>query len=107
MRAIGGVMPILEKQSPNQRARTGRIVHIVANIFLLAFLPSSFSLRAGAAKTSFSGPVNYTFGKAPYEVVVDDFNGDGMPDLIVLSIDGNDLNVFLGKGDGTFRPAIT
>ena len=79
---------------------------VIANILFLACLLSSFSVWAEAANTSFSPPVSYTVGQAPSEVVVDDFNGDGIPDLVILSLIGNGLNVLLGKGDGTFQAAI-
>lgn len=36
-------------------------------------------------------------------VVVADFNGDGIPDL--AEIDGNNVRILLGKGDGTFPRA--
>jgi len=39
----------------------------------------------------------------PISMVVGDFNGDGKPDLAVANMYlDNDLNVYLGKGDGTF-----
>ena len=32
-----------------------------------------------------------------------DFNGDGIPDLLVASTSSTVLNVLLGNGDGTFQ----
>lgn len=40
-------------------------------------------------------------GTGPYYAVPGDFNGDGIPDLAVVTT--TNLNVFLGKGDGTFQ----
>ncbi len=34
-----------------------------------------------------------------------DFNGDGLIDVCVASIDGNTVAILLGRGDGTFGPA--
>src|SRR5215469_16850164 len=102
----GGPIPMLENESLHQHARAGRKFHVTANILFLACLLSSFSVWAEAANTSFSPPVSYTVGQAPSEVVVDDINGDGIPDLVVLSVIRNGLSVLLGKGDGTFQAAI-
>jgi hypothetical protein len=58
-------------------------------------------------------------GEDPLAVAVADVNGDGKPDLLVVNCDpiggdncGNDIRrglmgVLLGKGDGTFEPAVT
>jgi len=58
-----------------------------------------------------------TFGSGGYgasSVVVADINGDGMPDVLVANtcVSSNDctngtVSVFLGKGNGTFRPPVT
>jgi len=44
---------------------------------------------------------NAAVGTGPYYAVPGDFNGDGIPDLAVVTT--TNLNVFLGKGDGTFQ----
>ncbi len=41
-------------------------------------------------------------GYGPVSVAVNDFNGDGRPDLAVATYDG--LNILLGLGGGTFTP---
>jgi hypothetical protein len=41
-------------------------------------------------------------GKDPSSVVVGDFNGDGIQDLVVENEDDQTLSIFFGKGDGTF-----
>jgi hypothetical protein len=44
-------------------------------------------------------------GSNPVSVAVGDFNGDGILDLAVAG--GNTVSVLLGKGDGTFQPAVS
>ena len=38
-------------------------------------------------------------------VAVGDFNGDGNPDLAVVSPNSSGISILLGNGDGTFQPA--
>jgi hypothetical protein len=40
----------------------------------------------------------------PQSLAVEDFNGDGIPDLAVASWDTNTVSILLGQGDGTFLP---
>ncbi|MGC3979736.1 MAG: VCBS repeat-containing protein [Steroidobacteraceae bacterium] len=65
-------------------------------------------------KGQFAPPVQYTLGNAgPYETTAADYNGDGYPDLAVelfgtsdRTIVGNEIDVFINKGDGTFKPFV-
>jgi len=43
-----------------------------------------------------------TVGLYPDSIIAADFNGDGIPDLAVTSVDESLVTVLLGKGDGTF-----
>ncbi len=45
-------------------------------------------------------------GIDPSGLVVGDFNGDGRPDLAVADAGSDDVEVFLGLGDGTFSDPI-
>ncbi len=51
---------------------------------------------------SFSTPTLYTVGlnTVPTPVAVGDFNGDGIPDLVVSNRGTNNVSVLLGNGDG-------
>src|SRR5947209_14584241 len=56
---------------------------------------------------SFLPPVNYDAGNAPADIQAGDFNGDGIPDLVVANADSNTVSVLLGNGSGTFQPSVS
>ena len=67
------------------------------------------SLSAGQSSTvtpypspSLGSPVVYPAASATNQVVVGDFNGDGIPDLLMVSQSGNSFTVLLGNPGGTF-----
>jgi hypothetical protein len=45
-------------------------------------------------------------GSNPQGMATGDFNGDGKLDLAVANYDSHTVSVFLGNGDGTFRPKV-
>jgi hypothetical protein len=51
-------------------------------------------------------PTNYTVDADPSAEVLGDLNGDGIPDLVTVNMEGGDVSVLLGNGDGTFRSAV-
>jgi hypothetical protein len=51
------------------------------------------------APAIFAGPPGF----GPNAVVVGDFNGDGKPDIAATNNGDNDVSVFIGIGDGTFK----
>ena len=61
----------------------------------------------GDGHGGFSAPISTTVGPQPVSLGVGDFNGDGVPDLVVVDsgvAEGQPSNVrfLFGKGDGTF-----
>ena len=72
--------------------------------------PGSVSVLLGKGDGSFQPPVSYGVGPSPRSVAAGDFNGDGRPDLAVanlaLGLYSPSVSVLLGKGDGTFEPAV-
>jgi hypothetical protein len=46
-------------------------------------------------------------GFEPYGVAAGDFNGDRISDLAVANYNSNTVSVLLGKGDGSFQPAVS
>jgi hypothetical protein len=73
-----------------------------------SFAPSKSSLLKQTVNASagygFQLPVTYPV--IANTVATGDFNGDGIPDLALASDETNNATVLLGKGDGTFQPAI-
>jgi hypothetical protein len=60
----------------------------------------------GRIMPSFAAPLRFPAGKSPEAVVVEDFNGDGIPDVATANSLDNTVSVLLGNGDGTFQHAI-
>jgi hypothetical protein len=69
------------------------------------FVCLCFLFSSNVFALSFSGQ-SYDVGSQPDSVVVDDFNGDGKPDLAVANRGSNTVSILLGNGDGTFKAAV-
>ena len=73
---------------------------------------TSVGILLGNGDGTFQAATTYTAGTNPYWVAVADFNGDGHPDLAVANlgdqtvIGPGSVSILLGKGDGTFQPAL-
>jgi hypothetical protein len=72
---------------------------------------SQDSITVGIGNESATGLASHTSAatpEVPFTLSSIDLNGDGNPDLVVLSADENTgiatLSVFLGNGDGTYQP---
>ena len=64
------------------------------------------AVHLGNYDGSFQDPAFLTAGEEPRSVAIDDFNGDGAPDLVTANDEGRDVSVFLGAGDGTFSGSL-
>ncbi len=71
---------------------------------LVTINPGSDTLDvlAGLGVGRFANPVAIQAASPPQVVRVGDFNGDGVPDLAILS--AGEVSVYLGDGAGGFRP---
>jgi hypothetical protein len=85
----------------------GKVDVATANYF-----GGTISVLLGNGNGTLKAPVDYpSAAGAPRHLVVGDFNADGKPDLAVSDLGpvlcaAPVLSVFLGKGDGTFRPRV-
>jgi len=71
--------------------------------------PGGISVLLGNGDGTFAPAVSYPApgaGAFTNAVAIGDFNGDGHPDIAATNYDGNDLSVFIGVGDGTFKSAL-
>ncbi|HYS07067.1 MAG TPA: VCBS repeat-containing protein [Candidatus Dormibacteraeota bacterium] len=68
--------------------------------------PGGVSLLFGGGNGSFTAAAPLFAGAAPSAVAAGDFDGDGRPDLAVGESQDQEFWVFLGNGDGTFRPPV-
>jgi hypothetical protein len=86
--------------------RDGKVDVAVTNYF-----GATISVLLGNGNGTLKAHVDYATGTFPGHLVVGDFNADGNPDLAVSVLGpvlcaAPTLSVFLGKGDGTFRPRV-
>jgi hypothetical protein len=58
------------------------------------------------SSVALSIPSQFNTGLTPIGMITGDFNHDGKLDLVTVNFDGNNITVLLGKGDGTFEPAV-
>lgn len=68
------------------------------------------SVLLGNGNGTFAPAVSYpspTVGAFTNAVAIADFNGDGHPDIAATNYDGDDVAVFIGVGDGTFKNAAS
>jgi hypothetical protein len=56
---------------------------------------------------SIADPANGQIAAAPFGLVAEDFNHDGVIDIVTSNVGTNNLSSLLGNGDGTFQSATT
>jgi hypothetical protein len=64
-------------------------------------------ISLGSASSQVYLPKSYPTGTNPGSLAIADFNGDGIPDLVIANYGDNNVSILLGKGDGTFQAPRT
>jgi hypothetical protein len=68
---------------------------------------SGVSVLLGKGNGTFWGPANYGVPGFPVDLRVADLNGDGKPDIaVVTAVQDSKLSVLRGRGFGTFEPFV-
>jgi hypothetical protein len=74
------------------------------------FPSSTVGVLLGNGDGNFQDAASYSVGsnsRHPSAVAVGDFNGDGVPDLVVANSSDGTVSILLGNGDGTFGSATS
>lgn len=87
--------------------RDGKLDVAVDNgCFDVGCTSGTINVLLGNGDGTFQAPVTYATGGNAFSVEAVDINGDGKPDLVVVTNPGT-AGVLLGNGDGTFQPIAT
>jgi hypothetical protein len=65
-------------------------------------MKDSLSIYIGDGKANFTKLEDFAGEKGPHNIVVGDFTGDKVPDIVVCNRRGGSISVIPGRGDGTF-----
>lgn len=82
----------------------------IADLAVVNAGDSTVSILLGRSDGTFAPKVDYPVAFTPHRLVADDFNGDQIVDLAVsastTSTGGGAISMLMGRGDGTFQPAV-
>ncbi len=79
-----------------------------ADIAVAGYDNNAVSIFLGNGDGTFQAPSDIPLGTETGQMAATDLNGDGVPDLAVISgTTGNLITVLIGKGDGTFQAPVS
>jgi hypothetical protein len=84
----------------------GKLDLAIGHTFSADSHSTTITVHFGDGAGQFSSDLALTTGAAPTSLAVGDFNIDGNPDVVAVSVGGTDLWFHLGNGDGTFQPPM-
>jgi hypothetical protein len=88
------------------KTRPGSMARLrVAAVFLTTTLCVISGLKA-IPPVVFRTPPSFPVGDGPAQMVVADFNGDGLLDLATANFDDSTVSILLGQGGGSFCEAV-
>ena len=83
----------------------------IADLAVANAADSTVSILLGKTDGTFATRVDYPVAFGPHRLIAQDINGDQSIDLIVTAsttiTDGGAVSILLGKGDGSFQPAVS
>jgi hypothetical protein len=103
------------RRSPAFAALVGAVISSILPAFAMPVAASSTPVRQAILATAAQGTTvalaspapTYAVGKSPAAVVIRDFNGDGILDIVTANSGDNTISLLLGNGDGTFKAATS
>ena len=109
--AGGGAVPMLLPASPPELCGASFVFQaVVLDVAALGGVAFTQGLRVGFGEPTgplYGGGSSYATGANPQSVVAEDWNEDGVEDLLVANLGSGDLSLFLGQGGGAFAPAVS
>jgi hypothetical protein len=86
--------------------RDGNLDLVVSPLFTNTFGSGSVDVFLGNGNGTLKPKTSFRVEASPQNVLVADFNGDGIPDIAVNSTYDGDVDVLLGTGNGSFKPCM-
>jgi hypothetical protein len=87
--------------------RDGKLDLVVAPLFTNTAGPAALNVYLGNGDGTFGPATPFHVDSSPGNIVVADFNADGIPDIATNNTGALDVSVLIGIGNGTFKPSTS